>query len=88
MLTKEEKKTIVKKHGKKADNTGSAAVQIALLTSKITYLTEHFKTHKKDFAAQKNLLFLVGKRKKFLRYLQNRSQQEYSDLISELKIRK
>jgi small subunit ribosomal protein S15 len=88
MLTKEEKKKIIRKYGKNKNNTGGVATQVALLTSRITYLTEHFKSHKSDFSAQKSLLYLVGKRKKFLKYLRVKNDQECSDLLSELKIRK
>lgn len=88
MLTKEDKAKIIKQYGKSKENTGTTATQIVLLTSRIIYLTEHFKTHKYDFSAQKSLLFLVGKRKKLLKYLQNRNKQEYQELILKLNIRK
>ena len=88
MLTKEVKAKIIKQYGKKKDNSGTTSTQVALLTSRISYLTEHFKRHKDDFSAQKSLLYLVGKRKKLLRYLQIRSNKEYLELISCLNIRK
>ena len=88
MLTKKDKGEIVKKYGNNKKNTGSTATQIALLTARIAYLTKHFKIHKEDFSAQKSLLYLVGKRKKFLNYLKKQNNQEYLDLISQLSIRK
>ena len=88
MLTQEEKKKIIKKHGKNKENTGAITTQVALLNARITYLTEHFKMHKKDFSAQKSLLYLVGKRRRFLNYLKKQSNQKYLDLITDLGIRK
>ena len=86
MLTKEDKKQIIKKQGKNKE--GAVTTQVALLNARIVYLTEHFKMHKKDFSAQKSLLYLVGKRRKFLNYLKKQDNQKYLDLIADLGIRK
>ena len=69
-------------------DTGSPEVQVALLTSRIEYLTEHFKTHKKDFHSRTGLLKLVGQRRKILNYLKSKDIQRYRDLISRLNLRK
>ncbi len=86
MLTKEEKSNIVKKYSEKASkpSAGLASVQIALITAKIAYLNEHFKTHKKDHSSRRSLFKLVGKRRKFLRYLQKNNLKGYKDLTKEL----
>ncbi len=84
MLTKEEKQEIIKKFGKNEKDTGSAAVQIALLTARIKYLTEHFKEHKKDFHSRRGLLKLVGRRRKLLKYLRNYNFEEYKKVVTEL----
>ncbi len=69
-------------------DTGSPEVQVALLTSRITYLTEHFKAHAKDFHSRTGLLKLVGQRRKLLNYLKNKDINRYRTLISRLGIRK
>ena len=69
-LTVEQKQEIVSKHGKDAADTGSAEVQIALLTARVNELTEHLRTHKKDHHSRRGLLMLVGKRRRLLNYLQ------------------
>ena len=74
MLTKEKKLEIVKKFGKDENDTGSTSVQIALLTNRITYLTEHFKEHKHDHHSRRGLLKLVGSRRHLLDYLKNKDQ--------------
>ena len=68
-------------------DTGSAAVQIAMMSKKIAELTEHLKTNQKDFATKRGLLMLVGKRKRLLAYVKNQNLDEYRDLIKKLKIR-
>ena len=90
MLTKEDKLAIAKKYSKKGKNisAGSVPVQIALLTARITYLNDHFKTHKKDHASRRSLFKIVNQRRKFLRYLQNTNIQGYRDLIQDLGLRK
>ncbi len=90
MLTKEEKSNIVKKYGKKGTkvDSGLASVQIALMTAKIAYLNEHFKTHKKDHSSRRSLFKLVGKRVKFLQYLQKNNREEYKNLTKNLGLEK
>ena len=86
-LAKEEKEAIIKKFGKDAKDSGSAEVQIALLTQKITELTEHLKNNKKDFQGRRGLLMMVGQRKRLLAYVKKQDLQKYRDLIKELGIR-
>ena len=81
------KSTIIKKYGKDANDTGSASVQIAMMSQKITELTEHMKLNKKDFATKRGLLMMVGKRKKLLSYVKSKNLDEYRNLIKKLKIR-
>ena len=81
------KQELVKKYGKNEKDTGSSAVQIAMMTQKISELTEHLKSNKKDFATKRGLLMMVGKRKKLLSYIKNRNLDEYRDLVKKLKIR-
>ena len=87
-LTKEAKQEIVGKHGSSDQDTGSAEVQIALLTARINELTEHLREHRKDHHSRRGLLMLVGKRRRLLDYLKNKDAQRYSDLIKRLNIRK
>ena len=81
------KQEIVKKFGKNEKDTGSAAVQVAMLTQKISELTEHLKSNKKDFATKRGLLMMVGKRKRLLAYVKSQNLDEYRELIKKLKIR-
>ena len=87
-LTKEDKARIVLEHGKSEKNTGSAETQIALLSERITMLTEHFKVHKKDTNSRRGLLKLVGQRRRLLKYLQRTNLGGYRELIEKLGIRK
>ena len=80
--------TIIKEYQKDASDTGSADVQIALLTARIRHLTEHFKTHKKDHHSRRGLLRLVSQRKKLLSYVKSNDITSYTDLISRLGLRK
>ena len=74
---------------KKHDNdTGSPEVQIALLTERIKHLTEHFKSHKKDFHSRRGLLMLVGRRRRLLDYLKKNSVERYAQIISDLGLRR
>ncbi len=84
----EQKKAVISAHAKHEGDTGSAEVQVALLTARIEDLTGHFKTHKKDFHSRTGLLKLVGKRRKLLNYLKNTDVQRYRDLIAKLGLRK
>jgi len=79
---------IIKEYQKAASDTGSADVQIALLTARIRHLTEHFKTHKKDHHSRRGLLRLVSQRKKLLSYIKSNDINSYANLISRLGIRK
>ena len=81
-------KAIIKEYQKDASDTGSADVQIALLTARIRHLTEHFKTHKKDHHSRRGLLRLVSQRKKLLSYVKSNDINSYANLISRLGIRK
>lgn len=87
-LTKEVKAEIFAKHGKSAQDTGSAEGQVALFTFRINHLSQHLKTNKKDFATEKSLVKLVGKRKRLLDYLKNKDINRYRAIIAELGIRK
>ena len=80
--------TIIKEYQKDASDTGSADVQIALLTARIRHLTEHFKTHKKDHHSRRGLLRLVSHRKKLLSYVKSNDISSYANLISRLELRK
>ncbi|MUM76064.1 30S ribosomal protein S15 [Pseudodesulfovibrio sp. F-1] len=88
VMTAEDKQKIVEEYKTCEGDTGSPEVQVALLTARIQYLTEHFKTHKKDFHSRTGLLKMVGQRRKLLKYLQNKDVQRYRDLIGRLGLRK
>jgi len=79
---------IIKEYGKSESDTGSAEVQVALLSNRIEHLTEHWKTHKKDHHTRRGLLMLVGKRRRLLQYLQNQDVQRYRDIIEKLGLRR
>ena len=81
------KQEIVKKYGKNEKDTGSTAVQVAMMSQKISELTEHLKSNQKDFATKRGLLMMVGKRKRLLSYLKSQNLDEYRDLIKKLGIR-
>jgi len=87
-LTKEDKAGLVKKHGESDSDTGKAEVQIALLTERIKYLTEHLKIHKKDHHSRRGLLKLVGQRRRLLKYLQKVDITRYRKIIEKLGIRR
>ncbi len=87
-LEVDQKQEIIAKYGKTPTDTGSPAVQVALLTARIAYLTDHFKTHKKDHHSRRGLLKLVGQRRRLLKYIQQQDITKYRDLIAELGIRK
>lgn len=88
MLTKDETKKIVKEHKSHPKDTGSPEVQIALLTKRINYLTEHFSKNKKDFHSRTGLMKLVGRRKRLLTYLKKKDVAQYESLIKKLNLRK
>ena len=81
------KSEIIKKFSRGENDTGSPEVQVALITSRIIYLTEHLKTNKKDHSSRLGLLKLVGQRKRLLRYLKSKDFSRYSELIKTLGIR-
>ena len=87
-LANDKKKDIVEKFRVHETDTGSAVVQIALMTERINALTDHFKTHKKDHHSRQGLLKLVGKRRKLLNYLKVHDLKKYREIISKLKLRK
>ncbi len=87
-LTKEAKAEIVKKYGKTANDTGSAEVQIAILTEEIKNLTEHLKEHKHDFHSRRGLLKKVGKRRSLLNYLVENDVTRYREVVKSLGLRK
>ncbi len=87
MITKERKTEIVKQFGRKENDTGSPEVQIALLTERIIYLTDHFREQPKDFNSRRGLLKLVGQRRNFLRYLKSKDQDRFTDITQSLGIR-
>lgn len=88
MLSKEEKSKIIKSNRINTSDTGSPEVQIALITNRINYLTEHLATHKKDFHSRTGLMKLVGRRKRLLEYLKKQNAKKYEGLIKKLKLRK
>jgi len=83
-----DKTKIVARFGKNDKDTGSTEVQIAILTDRIAYLTEHFKINPKDHHGRRGLLKLVGRRKRLLKYLNGRSPARYRELIEQLGLRK
>lgn len=88
MITKEQKQEIVEKFGKGDSDTGTAEVQIAIFSARISELTEHLKIHPKDHATRRGLLKLVGKRRRLLNYLMNTEIDRYRTITKELGIRK
>ena len=88
MLSKEEKAKIVKEFARFEGDTGSAEVQVALLTATINKLTNHMQNNKKDFHSNRGLLMMVGKRRSLLEYLKREDVNRYRDLVSKLGLRK
>lgn len=88
VLTAENKSDVVKKYQRDGGDTGSPEVQIALLSARLDYLTEHFKTHKHDHHSRQGLLRVVNQRRKLLDYLKKKDSSRYRDLISSLGLRK
>jgi small subunit ribosomal protein S15 len=88
VLTPETKKEIIDRFKVNENDTGSPEVQIALLSSRIKYLNDHFKLHKKDHHSRRGLLKMVGKRRRLLNYLKKRDAEKYRSVIKELGIRK
>lgn len=88
MLTNDKKTDLIGAYRKHDSDTGSPEVQVAILSERITYLTEHFKTHVKDHHSRRGLLKLVGQRRRLLDYLKRKDADRYADLIQRLGIRK
>ena len=87
-VTKERKQELIDQFKRSEDDTGSAEVQIAILTTRINGLTEHLRSHKKDFAGRRGLLMLVSRRRRLLDYLKQVDPQRYLSIIRRLDIRK
>ena len=87
-LTKEDKTQLIAEHARTAGDTGSAEVQIAVLTKRITDLTEHLKTHKHDHHSRRGLLQMVGRRRRLLEYLKREDIERYRALIAKLGLRR
>ena len=87
-ITQQEKAELIKKFGRGENDTGSTEVQVAILTTRINNLTEHLKTHKKDFHSRRGLLVMVGQRRRLLDYLNSNSKERYAALIKSLGLRR
>lgn len=87
-LTANRKSSIIKEYAREEGDTGSPEVQVAILTARIRYLTDHFKTHKKDHHSRRGLLKLVGQRRRLLGYLKKVDQDRYKTLIQRLGLRR
>ena len=87
-ITAERKQEVIKEHAQGKGDTGSPEVQVAILTSRINTLTEHFRTHAKDNHSRRGLLMMVNKRRSLLDYLRKEDAQRYTDLIAKLGLRK
>ncbi len=88
MLTVEQTQEIINNYKTSENDTGSSQVQIALITARITYLTEHFKSHKKDLHSRRGLLKLVNQRRKLQKYLKSKDSEGYQKLIKSLGLRR
>ncbi|MCC6109033.1 MAG: 30S ribosomal protein S15 [Denitrobacterium sp.] len=86
-ISKERVAELIKEYGKNEQDSGSAEVQVAILTERIKNLTEHLKSHKKDNHSRRGLMMLIGKRRGLLKYIKNRDINEYRELIKKLGIR-
>ncbi|NLG08002.1 MAG: 30S ribosomal protein S15 [Deinococcales bacterium] len=87
-LTAEQKLEVIKQYGKDGQDSGSTAVQVALLTKRIEELSQHLQTHKKDHHSRRGLLMMVGKRKRLLAYLEKTDYDAYKELIASLGLRR
>jgi small subunit ribosomal protein S15 len=87
-ITPERKQTVIGDFATQSKDTGSPEVQVAVLTERITNLTEHLKSHKKDFASRRGLLMMVGRRRRLLDYLRRKEQSRYQTLIERLGLRR
>jgi small subunit ribosomal protein S15 len=87
-LTKDQKQELIGKFGREAGDTGSAEVQVALLTERINHLTEHLRAHRKDHHSRRGLLMMVGKRRRLLRYLESADLERYRKVVADLGLRR
>ncbi len=87
-LRKEKKTEVIDNFRKHAKDTGSASVQVALLTEQINHLTDHFKLHRKDFHSRRGLLMMIGKRRRLLAYLKKSDPKKYEETLDQLDLRK
>ena len=83
-----QKSGVIEGYQQHAGDTGSIEVQIALLTARIKHLTEHFKKHAKDFGSKRGLLIMVGRRRRFLKYLQEKNEEKYKEMVERLGLRR
>jgi len=88
MLAKDKKKTVIEKFKKHPKDSGSASIQVALLSERIKYITDHLKKHKKDFHTRRGLLALVGRRRRLLDYLKKQDPTHYEGVLKELDLKK
>ena len=88
VLVKEKKGEVIGNFKMHTKDTGSPAVQVALITERINYLNDHFKTHKKDFHSRRGLLLMIGRRRRLLAYLKKSDSKKYEETISKLGLRK
>ncbi len=87
-ITAERKQELIKEFAVKKADTGSPEVQVAILTERITNLTEHLKTHKKDYHSRRGLLMMVGLRRRLLDYVKSKEVKRYEDLVKRLNLRR
>lgn len=87
-MTASRKTELIKEYGNTDTDTGSPEVQVALLTERITYLTTHFKTHKKDHHSRRGLLKLIGRRRRLLAYIRSNDEERYKSIIGRLGLRR
>jgi small subunit ribosomal protein S15 len=87
-ITKEEKQQVIKEYARSEGDTGSAEVQVAVLTTRIAELTEHLKLHRKDHASRRGLLQMVGRRRRLLEYLKREDIERYREIIARLGLRR
>jgi small subunit ribosomal protein S15 len=87
-LTKDKKQELIGKFGREAGDTGSAEVQVALLTERINHLTDHLRAHSKDHHSRRGLLMMVGKRRRLLRYLESADVERYRKVVADLGLRR
>jgi len=87
-IEKDKTLEIIKNFGTNENDSGSAEVQVAILSERIKNFTEHLKTHKKDFGSRRGLLSMVGQRRNLLQYIKNKNEDRYTDLIKKLGLRR